>query len=193
MGSNVISGLAGAVNEALFQVTIADLFFTHQRASANGIYLAVVCVGNYLGPVAAGYVAVSQGWRWAYYYSAIFMGVTTIVMLFALEESKYNPPVIRGQPVKPVVCGAGLDHSQDPHEGGPKCLKIHEDSSLSTTATRTSVADNNPHTRYTYWQRHSLYRLDLEQAGTYKNNLFRHVYQPFEILFWFPAVAFAAL
>ncbi|KPM42206.1 hypothetical protein AK830_g4349 [Neonectria ditissima] len=31
ISTNAISGLAGAVNEALFQVTVADLFFVHQR------------------------------------------------------------------------------------------------------------------------------------------------------------------
>lgn len=44
-GCNAIAGVAGAVNEALFQVTVADLFFVHQRGTMNGIYLGIVLVG----------------------------------------------------------------------------------------------------------------------------------------------------
>lgn len=62
VGMNAIAGIAGAVNEALFQVTVgdcqllaqhltnlsnqvADLFFVHQRGTMNGIYLMMVLVG----------------------------------------------------------------------------------------------------------------------------------------------------
>lgn len=61
LGSNFMSGIAGAVNEALFNVTvrtliqllgyelmsrkICDLFFVHQRGTMTGIYLMVVILG----------------------------------------------------------------------------------------------------------------------------------------------------
>lgn len=46
IGNNIIMGIAGAVNEALFQVTVADLFFVHQRGTMNGIYLVLVVTGK---------------------------------------------------------------------------------------------------------------------------------------------------
>lgn len=45
-------------------MTISDVFFVHQRATANGIFLFMLNVGAFLGPVAAGYDESSQGWRW---------------------------------------------------------------------------------------------------------------------------------
>jgi MFS family permease len=62
--SSLLMGLAGAIAEALCLMTVADIFFTHQRATVNGIYATVSSVGAFLGPVAAGYAADSQGWRW---------------------------------------------------------------------------------------------------------------------------------
>ncbi|OJJ50416.1 hypothetical protein ASPZODRAFT_57859 [Penicilliopsis zonata CBS 506.65] len=91
-GSQVVGGLAGAVNESLFQVTVADLFFVHQRGTMNGIYLIMVTIGNSLGPVASGYVAANQGWQWSFWWCAIFMGITAVLMIFFLEESKYDYP-----------------------------------------------------------------------------------------------------
>ena len=63
-GSMIVSGLAGSIAETICQMTIADMFFVHQRGTANGVYLLLVNVGAFLGPVAAGYSAAAQGWRW---------------------------------------------------------------------------------------------------------------------------------
>lgn len=63
-GANIVAGLAGSISEAICQMTIADLFFVHQRATANGIFLIMQSTGAYFGPVVAGYVAASEGWRW---------------------------------------------------------------------------------------------------------------------------------
>jgi MFS family permease len=63
-GSNILAGIAGSLAETICQMTIADMFFVHQRGTANGIYIVVVNMGAFLGPVAAGYSADSQGWRW---------------------------------------------------------------------------------------------------------------------------------
>lgn len=186
IGSNVISGLAGAVNEALFQITISDLFFVHQRASANGLYLACVCIGNYMGPVAAGYVAVSQGWRWAFYYVAIFMGIISIALVVGLEESKHPSPVIAGQLTIPStgVHRDAIVETRDP--------EAREQNKLSSQMTRSSFITDPSIPVNNYWHRHSLYRLD-PNSSSYNHSLLRHFYQPFLILVQFPAVAFAAL
>ena len=63
-GSNIISGLAGSIAETLCSVTLADLFFVHQRGSLTNIYTITLNTGAFLAPVAAGYSATSQGWRW---------------------------------------------------------------------------------------------------------------------------------
>lgn len=53
-GSNVLSGLAGSIAETICQMTIADMFFVHQRGTANGVYIICVNMGAFLAPVAAG-------------------------------------------------------------------------------------------------------------------------------------------
>lgn len=63
-GSNVVSGLAGSIAETLCSVTLADLFFVHQRGSLANVFTITLNTGAFLSPVAAGYSASSQGWRW---------------------------------------------------------------------------------------------------------------------------------
>lgn len=191
IGANVIMGLAGCVNEALFQVTVRDLFFAHQRASALGLYGVAVVVGNYLGPVAAGYVANAQGWRWVFYYLTIFQGVLTVALIFLLEETKFTESSLEGQPLSHRDT---RDEVQDVQKDDKKRAVP------SSLDPRPSIVAPTPKDHfldtsiplYGYRKRHSLYRMD-STAGARHHGFFRHIWQPFEILVQFPAVGFAAL
>ncbi|KAM5354096.1 hypothetical protein ACJ41O_000746 [Fusarium nematophilum] len=102
----VITGLAGAINETAVQMTIADLFFVHQRGSANAIYFTAVMVGSFLTPLAAGSQAAEQGWRWSYYALSIALTILFLVFLLCFEETKYVPISVgetAGNTSSPVV------------------------------------------------------------------------------------------
>lgn len=45
LGSQIISGLAGAVSETLVGITVGDIFFTHQRGKALAVQTFLVLVG----------------------------------------------------------------------------------------------------------------------------------------------------
>ncbi|EFQ27303.1 major facilitator superfamily transporter [Colletotrichum graminicola] len=92
--TNIITGLAGAINETAVQMTIADLFFLHQRGSANGLYFTAVMIGSFLTPLVAGAQAATQGWRWSYYYLSIALTILSLLFAFLYEETKYTPAVI---------------------------------------------------------------------------------------------------
>ncbi|KAK0392282.1 hypothetical protein NLU13_1778 [Sarocladium strictum] len=87
--TNIILGLAGSMNETLSEMTVADLFFVHQRGRANAWYIVSVMLGATIIPTIAGQQAQAQGWRWSYYTIGIFLTVITFVLLFFFEETKY--------------------------------------------------------------------------------------------------------
>ncbi|KAJ9497316.1 hypothetical protein H2202_007120 [Exophiala xenobiotica] len=192
IGSNAVSGLAGAVNEAIFQVTVADLFFVHQRGTMNGVYLCLVIIGNYLGPVAAGYVAVNQSWRWVFWYCTIFMSIVTLAMFFFLEESKYTPRIMHGQEVAPST------HQEN---GLTKVSSTTKDRLGSISIDATEAANNQRRRLFeidttipmdSYWKRHRLWSLK-KTTTTGNRSYWMHFFQPFQMLYTFPAVAFCAL
>lgn len=185
IGANVIAGLAGAVNEALFQITVSDLFFVHQRASANGLYLAAVSTGNYLGPVAAGYVAVSQGWRWAFYYLTIFMGLVSVAMIFGLEESKFRVPKIDGQNLQLTRSASNAT----PDVTGTDEKKSVFRKNMQEHPVHYVDSEKAPISEHSYWKRHRLITID----ETDHSSFLTHFFQPLAILIRVPAVAFAAL
>lgn len=95
---NLLAGLGGAVCETIVQVTISDVFFVHQHASMNALYMLATCMGAYLGPVAAGYVVEAQGWRWIWWWCVILLGTQLLFTIFCFEESKYTTILINGRP-----------------------------------------------------------------------------------------------
>lgn len=61
---NLLSGIGGPTSETIAMITIVDLFFVHQHARFNGIFLLAQSLGAFGGPVAAGFIVANQGWRW---------------------------------------------------------------------------------------------------------------------------------
>ena len=61
-GVNSLQCWIGALAEVLIQMTIADMYYVHQRGRMNSIYIWVANVGSNLAVVASGFITVSQGW-----------------------------------------------------------------------------------------------------------------------------------
>lgn len=91
-GSQFLQGLAVSVTETIIQMTVADLYFVHERGTFNGIYMFVVAIGNFIVLVPAGYAAVNLGWRWVYRIVAIIAAVEFLMTLVLFEETNYTPP-----------------------------------------------------------------------------------------------------
>ncbi|KAK7397806.1 hypothetical protein QQX98_012821 [Neonectria punicea] len=89
---NVIQCLFGSLAEVIVQVTIADVFFVHQRGRMNAIYVWVWLLSSYMGMLITGFVAKGQGWRWVWWWNAIFFGIVIFIVGFGYEETKFCPP-----------------------------------------------------------------------------------------------------
>ncbi|PYH42370.1 MFS general substrate transporter [Aspergillus saccharolyticus JOP 1030-1] len=176
---NVLSGLAGAVSEALVQMTIVDIFFVHQRASANGMYNLMVNTGAYLAPVAAGYCATAQGWRWIWWWTAIMLGLNLILFIFFFEESKYIP-VLLSRPDEDVQTRTAAAAAAMETTKFPKQTSIEEGS------LPTSVAPSASYTTKSYRER-------MAFITKTDNSLLEHIKRPLVVLIGFPAVTFTAL
>ncbi|KAL4777261.1 major facilitator superfamily domain-containing protein [Aspergillus nidulans var. acristatus] len=170
---NALTGFAGAVSEALVQMTIVDIFFVHQRASANAFYNFMVNTGAYLAPVAAGYCATAQGWRWIWWWTSIMLAINTLLFLVAFEETKYIR-ILLGQ-----VSGHGHTGSKTRYE--PPDTK----SSGSTQATGELATETEAYRRKPYRER-------LALITKTDNPIWENVKRPLVVLVSFPAVTFTA-
>uniref|UniRef100_A0A093V2T8 Putative MFS-type transporter n=2 Tax=Talaromyces marneffei PM1 TaxID=1077442 RepID=A0A093V2T8_TALMA len=76
--------------EALPEICVTDLYFTHERGTYMGIYALTLAGSNYFAPVICGFIAEYQGWRWVFYWPAIFLGATFVFLALFMEETNYN-------------------------------------------------------------------------------------------------------
>ncbi|GAB0132799.1 hypothetical protein EsDP_00001225 [Epichloe bromicola] len=136
IGSNVLSGLGGAVSETTVQITITDLYPVHHHARMNGWYLLCTFTGAYIGPVVSGatymfgppynFSAAGVGlMNLAPYIGSIpgvllggYLSDRSIVWLSRRNRAIYEPemrlwmavPMAVVTPTGTLLCGLGLAH-----------------------------------------------------------------------------------
>ncbi|KAG7405162.1 putative MFS-type transporter [Fusarium oxysporum f. sp. rapae] len=86
----IIHGFFIAPIEALPEISITDIYFTHQRGTYLGIYALALAGSNYFAPVICGFIAEYQGWQWVFYWPAIFLSFVFVFLFFFMEETNYN-------------------------------------------------------------------------------------------------------
>ncbi|KAF4555035.1 Hypothetical protein D9617_3g021040 [Elsinoe fawcettii] len=180
--TNLIMGLGGAVNETIVQMTIADLFFVHQRGTANGLYLITVIIGNFLSPIGAGYMVSSYGWRLCYWVLTAFSGFLCLIFVVAYEETKYVP-ILTGSrpPTSPQVQDTITIQTEQSSKAA-----FGEFAALTSVNTTGSVMID-----YTIPKASWKHRLRLV---TRTNEDLRELfYRPFIILGTFPHILYAGL
>lgn len=200
---NVFECLVGALAEVIVQMTVADVYFTHQRGKMNTIYVWISNAGGYLAPLAAGYVTISEGWRWVWWWIAIFLGLGGLVFIFTYEETKYSNPTMAGldpnnlrDPLAEVERRQSVVQQEKTEESMTVAGDVTPDSqsrdeeAAETTIRKMSVVHIDPMIpRKTYRERLAIF---TPSHGDFSMFL-RHSYQPVQILCTIPAVAYMSL
>ncbi|KAK8924945.1 putative MFS-typetransporter [Metarhizium anisopliae] len=186
--SNLFAGLGGAISESIVQITIADLFFIHHHAVMNGCYLFIVAAGAFLGPVAAGYVVQSQGWRWIWWWCTILLGVGLVFILLFFEESKYLPAIEgHAQPPNPAT----LDGQPGQYGPETKPQEMLSSSSQKDVGKLVERTKSNVVLDAAIPMKPISKRLALFTKT--EGSIYGDILQPFRLLFTFPAIAYTAL
>ncbi|KAI9927578.1 hypothetical protein MW887_003197 [Aspergillus wentii] len=73
---------------------IADMFSKSQRGLATGLFVTAPFLGPALGPIAGGFLAETQDWRWPLGLIAIMGGVVWIITTLTTPET-YAPFILR--------------------------------------------------------------------------------------------------
>lgn len=55
-----------------------------------GIYALALAGSNYFAPVICGFIAEYQGWRWLFYWPAIFLAAVFVFLFLFMEETNYH-------------------------------------------------------------------------------------------------------
>ena len=94
-GRSIITGFFGSPIEALPEASVADLYFVHERGFYMSLYAFVLIGSNFFAPVICGFINDGQGYRWVFWWSAIFCGVAIVFLVFTMEETNFDRPEVR--------------------------------------------------------------------------------------------------
>lgn len=87
---SILTGFFAAPIEALPETSVADLFFTHERATYMGWYAFTLAGSNFFAPIICGFINDSMGYKWVFYFPAIFIAGTWVFLFFFMEETNYD-------------------------------------------------------------------------------------------------------
>ncbi|EXJ88082.1 hypothetical protein A1O1_05010 [Capronia coronata CBS 617.96] len=95
IANKILQGFVGSPIESLCEISVADLYFTHERAKYMAMYAFSLTSSNILAPIFAGFIYDGQGYKWVLYWPAIGCGLGAIILFFLMEETNYDrAPVI---------------------------------------------------------------------------------------------------
>ncbi|THC93851.1 hypothetical protein EYZ11_006664 [Aspergillus tanneri] len=175
IGRSILAGFFTAPVEALPEVTVTDVYFTHERGTYMGLYAFFLAGSNYFAPVICGFIAEYHGWQWVFYWPAIFCACAAVFLFFFMEETNYSRETAHSTtPDTPVEASAATYKHGDP-----------EKSLSADNVPRDETACAVVYSKKTYIQKLSLW--GPRQA---RNNMLRRLYHALYYLSW-PVVFYA--
>jgi MFS family permease len=171
--------LLGALAEVIVQMTIADVFFVHERGVMTSLYICVMSVGTSMAALVAGYITVGQGWRWVWWWVAILVGTCFLLFAFLYEETKF---VARIEGVSGVNDVFSTTKDPDVKADNQK-LAGHQLKPVASTITTSRPP------RKSYVQRLKPFSTS---SGSFKE-LAIHSLQPLMVMCTIPAVTYVAI
>ncbi|KAI8692500.1 hypothetical protein NCS56_00006900 [Fusarium sp. Ph1] len=125
IATKILQGIFGAPIESLAEITVSDVFFTHERGKFIALYALALGYSNGIAPLIMGFINDGQGYKWVFYWCAIFCAILLVIVFFFMEETKFDrakymsSQQIEGQPlpsanqVRPELDGKDTDGKQD--------------------------------------------------------------------------------
>ncbi|KAF0472158.1 MFS general substrate transporter [Gigaspora margarita] len=78
-GSSAVLSIGSAI--------ISDIYVSTERGHAYGLFYLAYWLGPFIGPMCGGYLTEYFGWRWMFWFLAIYGGIIFIMILLFLPET----------------------------------------------------------------------------------------------------------
>lgn len=194
LANKIIQGFFAAPIEALCEISIADIYFSHERGTYMGAYSLFLFGSNFVAPIISGFINDGQGWQWVLYWSAIIPGIGFIVCFFLMEETNFYG---RGTEVDAI--GSAGPSTAVPTAANSKAPSIADGTTgldikapIDVEATSGSDSEKAPRIAESYVMK--TYRQKLALIDTQPNRptkmLWTMMYRPV-ILLRFPVLLFS--
>lgn len=86
----ILIGAAGGCAEALAPVSIADIFFVHERGTAMAVYSAFLAIGLSVGLIVDGKIFLVDDYKTCYWVAMGLVGAVWLLVVFTLPETAFR-------------------------------------------------------------------------------------------------------
>lgn len=90
LAGRILMGFGAGVAETIAPITIADIFFLHERGAIMSFYNCALSVGVALGMVVSGLITINHEWRTIYQVGCALVGSVLVLIFFSFPETAYN-------------------------------------------------------------------------------------------------------
>ncbi|KAL4927853.1 putative serine/threonine protein kinase ENV7 [Aspergillus undulatus] len=168
---SIVMGFFLAPIEALPEVSVTDVYFTHERGTYMGLYAFFLAGSNYFAPVISGFIAEYQGWEWVFYWPAIFCGASIVFLFFFMEETNYV-------------------REKSSHSDTPATMSASAEGETKEKASSGHPRESDPEVGVVYTKKTYMQKLSLLGPRQAKNNLVRRAWHTIHYLSW-PVIFYA--
>ena len=161
MLSMVLMGIGTSAYQAVIQLSVFDMFFTHERGRMLAVYLFGQQLGSILGLITGGSIADGPGWRWSQYICAIIDAGVFVLFIFTFEETLFPRFLFKrtASAFSQQIPKSNPATVQDPESKAPEIDTSSQssDSEPPSLPARTFVQKlkpwtHHPEDRITFWQ-----------------------------------------
>jgi multidrug resistance protein len=85
-----LAGAAASTGSAMVGGTLADMYHSNKRGMPMAFFTSTTLLGSAVGSIFPAYVVASPklGWRWIFWIELILNGVSMVILLFVIRESR---------------------------------------------------------------------------------------------------------
>lgn len=144
LAGRIVLGLAAGAGECLGPLTIADLWFAHERSTYMALYTMALSLGVASGTLLDGLITIHLSWRYIYYITSALVGALLLLVFFTFPETTFKRTEHMGTTQAYVGSTDEKSYGMGENEGsleqgGPRPAKASYVSSLRIfTGTYTS-------------------------------------------------------
>ncbi|KAK7432707.1 hypothetical protein QQZ08_000566 [Neonectria magnoliae] len=90
LAGRIIMGFGAGAAETIAPITIADVFFLHERGAVVSLYNCALSVGVALGMIVSGLITINHDWRTIYEVSSALIGFVLVLIFLTFPETSYH-------------------------------------------------------------------------------------------------------
>lgn len=145
LGASALNGFGAGPAETIQPAVIADIFFLHDRGKWNTLYWVVYMGSLMVGPIVAGPMALTVGWRSFWWLNVAMLGFSFALVLFTFPETKWERAETDKMEASPTPSSPPNEKitNSDEHSPEKSSSPAHEEVA-STPVTLETAEHNDP-------------------------------------------------